>query len=109
MIKNRSIYAREFNQNVPSWTSDRELNRAFLRSAQGYFNEVLIARGYVFLRDVYERLGIPVTKDSIVAGWYYDRRDPASHNYIDFGLESAVDSLNFLLDFNVDGDISNHF
>lgn len=109
MINNRSIYAREFNQSVPSWGNDRELNRIFLRSTQSYYNELLLARGYVFLRDIFERLGIPVTKESLVVGWYYDRKDPAAHNYIDFGLESIADGSNFLLDFNVDGDISHHF
>lgn len=109
MIKNGSIYAREFNQNIPSWENDRELNRIFLRSTQSYYTDLLMARGYVFLRDVYERLGIPVTKESLVVGWYYDRKDPEAHNYIDFGLTGMTDGPNFLLDFNVDGDISHHF
>lgn len=109
MIKNRSIYAREFNQSVPSWDKDRELNRAFLSMTEAYYNTLLMARGYVFLREVYERLGIPVTKESIVVGWYYDRKDPKAHNYIDFGLECTTDGSNFILDFNVDGDISHRF
>ena len=109
MIKERSIYAREFNQSVPSWENDRELNWIFLRSTQNYYTDLLMARGYVFLRDVYERLGIPVSKESLVVGWFYDRKDPAAHNYIDFGLDSTTKGPNFLLDFNVDGDISHHF
>lgn len=109
MIKNRSIYAKEFNRSVPSWEEDRELNKFFLRATETYFNTLLMARGYVFLRDVYERLGIPVTKESIVVGWYYDRKDPNAHNYVDFGLTNTAESPNFLLDFNVDGDISHHF
>ena len=110
MIKEeRSIYAREFNQKVATWYEDREFNEAYLRSVQGYYNELLMARGYVFLRDIYERLGIPVTKESLVVGWYYDQKDPAAHNFIDFGLSKTPEGLNFLLDFNVDGDISNHF
>lgn len=109
MIKNRSIYAREFNQSVASWTDDGKFNRAYLRTAQGYFNELLMARGYVFLRDVYERLGFLVTKESIVVGWYYDRKDPETHNYIDFGLDGTEEGPNFMLDFNVDGDITHHF
>lgn len=62
----------------------------------------------MFLRDIYERLGFPVTKESIVVGWHYDRRDPTMHNYIDFGLDGE-EGPNFTLDFNVDGDITNHF
>lgn len=108
MIKNRS-YAREFNKSATDWTDDREFNKLYLRTMQSYYNDLLMARGYVFLRDIYERLGIPVTKESIVVGWYYDRKDPAAHNYIDFGLENATEGTDFMLDFNVDGDISHHF
>lgn len=109
MIKNRSIYAREYNQNMPSWTEDGKLNLAYLRMTQSYFNELLMARGYVFLRDIYEKLGIPVSKESIVVGWYYDRTNQEAHNYIDFGLDGTEEGPNFTLDFNVDGDISHHF
>ena len=109
MIKNRSIYAREFNQTMVDWEDNREVNRIFLRAVQGYFNELLMARGYVFLRDIYEKLGIPITKESIVVGWYYDRKDQMAHNYIDFSLDDAFEGPNFMLDFNVDGDITHHF
>lgn len=109
MIKNRSIYAREFNQTMVGWEDNREVNRIFLRAVQSYFNDVLMARGYVFLRDIYEKLGIPVTKESIIVGWHYDRKDHSAHNYIDFGLNDTEDGPNFVLDFNVDGDITRHF
>ena len=109
MNQNKSIYAREFNKNSAYWEENRELNWAFLRMKQAYYNELLRARGYVFLKDIYEGLGIPISKESIVVGWYYDPINPASHNYIDFNLPDAPEEPNFMLDFNVDGDIRYHF
>lgn len=109
MTQNKSIYAREFNKNSSYWEEDRVINWAFLRAQQAYYNDILRARGYVFLRDIYERLGIPVSKESIVAGWYYDPKDPTAHNHIDFNLPGVSEGPNFVLDFNVDGDISHHF
>ena len=109
MIKSRSIYAREFNQHMVDWEDNRELNRFYLRAVQAYFNEVLMARGYVFLRDIYEKLGIPITKESLSVGWYYDRNDKTAHNYIDLDLDATEEGANFMLDFNVDGDITHHF
>ena len=108
MIK-KTIYAREFNEKIPSWTEDRDSNLAYLKVLQGYYNELLMARGYVFLRDIYESLGIPITKESIVVGWYYDPKDKSAKKYIDFNLENTDGGPNFLLNFNVDGDIREHF
>lgn len=109
MTTNKEVYVKEFNAGVHSWTTDRELNLEYLRITQTYYNELLRARGYVFLRDIYERLGIPITKDSIVIGWYYDQRNSNAHNYIDFNLDESQPGPNFTLGFNVDGDISDHF
>ena len=52
IVEDRSIYARKFDMNFLGWTEDRECNKLYLKMVQGYYNELLIARGYVFLRDV---------------------------------------------------------
>lgn len=107
IVEDRSIYARKFDMNFLGWTEDREFNKLYLKMVQGYYNELLIARGYVFLRDVYERLGIRPSKESIFVGWYYDPNNATGDNYIDFNIKG--EGPDFWLDFNVDGDISNHF
>ena len=109
MTKARSKYAKKFDKSIPSWTDDREFNMEYLRTVQSYYNDLLMARGYVFLRDIYERIGIPITEESIVVGWYYDRNDHTIDNYIDFHLYDAEEGSEFVLDFNVDGDIRKHF
>lgn len=111
MHKVKSMYARRFDIHCPSWESNRKYNLMFLRAQELYFNDILRHRGYVFLRDIYECLGFSVNKASLFVGWYYDKSNTFGDNYIDFGLPltSKGNSPNVMLDFNVDGDITNRF
>lgn len=112
-----SPYARFYDDGCTSWEKDPEANLFFLRAEQNLANDRLRARGYLFLNEVYERLGIPTTKAGQVVGWIYDPENPdhQGDNYVDFGIydinrEKSRDFVNgyervILLDFNVDGDI----
>ena len=114
---NCSPYAKFFDEASPYWEKDPEYNLMFLKAEQNYANDLLKARGYLFLNDVYKRLGIPETKAGQVVGWIYDEKCPVGNNYVDFGIhtsdrEKTRDFVNgyencILLDFNVDGDIWN--
>lgn len=114
-----SPYARFYDDGCRGWEKNAEMNLMFLRAEQNYANDRLRARGYLFLNEVYERLGIPTTKAGQVVGWIYDPENPIGDNYVDFGIydinrEKARDFVNgyersILLDFNVDGDITNQF
>ena len=94
-------------------------NETFLEGLQAAFNERLRAlRGYVFLNDVLEELGLPKTSAGQQVGWVMQPND--SHegdNYIDFGIE-YVDDMNketmkftrrYILHFNCDGYILDKF
>ena len=110
-----SDYARFFDSGCPAWEKNPEYNLMFLRSEQNLANDRLKSRGYLFLNDVYERLGIPPTKAGQVVGWVYNEENPMGDNYVDFGMynvnrEKTRDFVNgyepvILLDFNVDGNI----
>ena len=110
-----SDYARCFDNGCTGWTKNSEMNLMFLRRQQDYANDRLKARGYLFLNEVYESLGIPRTKAGQVVGWVYDAKNPRGDNYVDFGIynlysEQARDFVNgyeysIWLDFNVDGNI----
>ena len=102
-MRTLSIYAKKFDESSAYWSIDPEVNLMFLRVTQSYFNEVLRARGYVFLRDVYERLGIPISALSLDVGWCYDPKNCTIDNFIDFGIDFCEKGPNFQLDFNVDG------
>ena len=110
-----SIYARFFDQLNPNWSKDPEINRLFLRSQQGFLNNILHARGHLFLNEVYESLGFPHSQAGAVVGWVLH---PDNDNFVDFGVfhsdvdERVRDFVNgregsVLLDFNVDGLIYN--
>lgn len=105
-----SMYARFFDPLSTEWNKESEYNMVFLRCQQNYANDLLKARGHVFLNDVYDMLGLPRSSAGSVVGWVisYDH-----DNYIDFGIfqgdnAAARDFVNgrensILLDFNVDG------
>lgn len=110
-----SEFARFFDDGCTGWSKDSEYNLMFLKHQQNHANDMLKSRGYLFLNDVYDMLGIPKTKAGQVVGWVYDEENPIGDNFVDFGIfdiynEKARDFVNgyertILLDFNVDGNI----
>ena len=110
-----SDYAKFFDDGCIGWTKDPEYNLMYLKGQQSYANELLKARGYLFLNEVYDMLGIPKTKAGQIVGWIYDEKHPVGDNYVDFGIfdinceanRSFVNGYErtILLDFNVDGNI----
>lgn len=114
-IDGYSEYARFFDDGCTGWEKDAEMNLMFLRSQQQYANDLLRARGRLFLNEVYRMLGIPETKAGQVVGWVYDEEHPIGDNYVDFGIYDLNKPKNrdfvngyertVLLDFNVDGNI----
>lgn len=110
-----SPYARRFDETHPNWTKNPEMNRFYLKARQAQANDMLKARGHLFLNEVYDMMGFPRTKAGAVVGWLYDPKRPElGDSYVDFGMyeiqegedfESYVKS--YILDFNVVGDITN--
>lgn len=105
----RSIYARCFDETSSSWQRAPGYNQVFIRAQQAYANDLLQARGHVFLNDVYDMLGLSRTKEGAVVGWVLGNGD----NFIDFGVfggdtfmaQQFVNGVErtVWLDFNVDG------
>ena len=54
------------------WRNDREYNDCAVRCALEYCYDLLKGRGYLFLNRVYQRLGLPLTKEGQTSGWVYD-------------------------------------
>ena len=131
--KSLGNYAFIFDESNPYWEKDGDYNRMFLSAQQQYANDLLKSKGYLFLNDVLESVGIEGTPEQIkmgqIVGWIYDENNPRGDNYVDFGIFEAYseDSKNFkkdvangdvkgqfsekyrrsiIRDFNVDGNIS---
>ena len=110
-----SDYAKFFDEFNPNWQNDPEYNLMFLKSQQQYANDLLKARGRLFLNEVYDMLGIERTKAGQVVGWTYNMKNPTGDNFVDFGIydmskERVRAFVNgyepsILLDFNVDGNV----
>lgn len=110
-----SDYAKFFDEANPNWKNDPEYNLMFLKSQQQYANDLLKARGRLFLNEVYDMLGIDRTKAGQVVGWVYNKENPIGDNFVDFGIYDMSKErvrafvngyeTNILLDFNVDGNI----
>jgi hypothetical protein len=109
-----SIYARWFDVENENWNPVPEKSLYFLKMHQIRLNNLLDARGHVFLNEVYDRLGMPRTPEGQAVGWL--KNSPRGDGYIDFGIwdDDQVDkTLDFvhglkdkiLVDFNVDGPI----
>ena len=113
-IDKYSDFAKFFDESCTGWTKDPETNLMFLKHQQGYANDLLEGRGYLFLNEVYDMLGIERTVAGQSVGWIYDknvidkidfgiynRHNQAARRFVN-GIERTI-----LLDFNVDGNILN--
>lgn len=107
-----SDFARFYDDGCLGWTKDPEMNLMFLRRQQDAANDRLKDKGYLFLNEVYEMLGIQRSRAGQAVGWIYDKNNEYK---VDFGIYNTHKEANrnfvngyertILLDFNVDGDI----
>ena len=89
-LEDYSPYARVFDEFCTEWTDDAGVNKARILHLESYFNDKLkvVKGGKVYLREVYEALGINVTKASLRAGW--DRYSNKGDHYVSFGIQDIV-------------------
>ena len=120
-IDEKVSYSRFFDETCRYWDKDMGplYNLSFIKKCQSLANDMLWARGYLFLYEVYDLLGIQRTKASYVVGWVIDPKSNVPHdNYVDFGLYNDYNDKNksafikgenpsVLLEFNVMGPILN--
>jgi len=106
---------RIFDELNPNWQPVNAFNRSFLQAQERYANNILIARGVLYLNDVYDMLGFDKTPEGQVLGWLYRPNDNnhGGANFVDFGMFNfaKTSSKDFalgltdsvVLDFNIDG------
>ncbi len=107
------IYKSRFDRYSSVWEKDKFQNESTLRGEQNWANDKLRLQGYLFLNDVYDRLGLPPTYEGQIVGWL---AEGDGDGFVDFGIfdcenyeDFRYDSNAFELNFNVDGDILKHF
>ena len=105
-----SPYCVWFDDSSTQWQKTAEYNLLFLQAQQNWANDLLHARGHLFLNEVYDMLGVKRSQAGQHVGWVISK---TGDNYVDFGLyditsDAARAFINgwekyVLLDFNVDG------
>ena len=114
-----SPYAAIFDDVSADWTDNREQNLYFLKCQQVVANQKLVRRGYLFLSEVLEMLGLPYNPAGQFVGWIDEAYEGSVDGIVDFGidmafLEEELDKAqaegrnpepSIWLDFNVDGEI----
>ena len=106
--KEFSCYAKRFDSSCVAWTKNVEENMFYLMAMQDTANSMLRSRGYIFLNEVYDMLGMARTKAGQVVGWIFDPGNAFIDSYVDFQLgvdDDLTDGI--MVDFNVDGCILN--
>lgn len=110
-----SIYSKWFDETCTPFSVSPEANIMFLHFQQRWANDRLQARGFIFLNEVYEQLGLPATEAGTIVGWMLDGE---GDDQVDFGIfNSKTDEVRhyvkndgtgapILLDFNVDGPVN---
>lgn len=100
----------------PYWRDNIDYNIDFLRSQEMYFNDLLVAKGFVVTNEIRKAIGLDEnTSHGMVVGWIYDPKHPNGDNSIDFGVnwdmylttpnEEPVEAI--ILTLNADGNIYN--
>lgn len=102
-----SEYARVYGPNLPAFSEIPMQNDFVVNGVEDYFNGRLQRLGYVFLSEVYEKLGFEVTQASRLVGWKKNGKDKV----VKFNAQRfhTDEETVLLLDFNVDGVIITDF
>lgn len=60
----------EFNESCKAYDKNNDdYNKMYIEICMQYMHDVLTNRGYLFLRDAYEFLGVSVTRNILGKGW----------------------------------------
>ena len=111
--KKNSPYEFDFNARTApgNWEANSDYNFMFLRNVENYLNDLLTARGHVFMNEALDALGMKRTPEGAIVGWI---KGCGGDDYVDLGFSeyytdeySDAQSEEYLknihLNFNVDG------
>jgi hypothetical protein len=72
-----------FDTGNKNWSRSYGNNRLFLQANQNWANQLLAARGFVTLNEVFDMLSLPQTEGGATTGW-------AGNIEVDFGDEADI-------------------
>lgn len=107
-----SPYHRRFDKTCTGYSANPTYASSFLRAQQAFANEMLRARGHLFLNEVYDMFGMDRSTAGAVVGWRYtpDENRKDADNCVEFDIfETQIMNAHgvlenvILIDFNPDG------
>ena len=110
--KKNSPYEFDWNARTApgNWQANSDYNLAYLKGIQNWLNDLLHARGHVFMNEALDALGLTRTSEGAVCGWLLGS---GGDDFVDLGIsEYYSDELvdiqdgkikNIHLNLNVDG------
>ena len=85
-IDEYSDYARVFDEGNSNWKNNNDYNLMFLGQVQNWANMRLKQRGYLFLNEVYDALGMRGSAEGQIVGW----TDHGEDQYVSLGIDNNV-------------------
>lgn len=110
-VRKKCPYEFDWNRTTAPtcWSPNDDQTLFFLKAQQSYLNDLLNARGHVFLNEALDAIGLNRTPEGALTGWL---KGSGGDDFVDFGIqdfysdeycEQNVYSKNIHLNFNVDG------
>lgn len=90
-----------FDRHNPNWSPTPEYCVLFLRASQNYLNDLYKVHGYLFLNEVYQQLGVPVTGAGQVLGWIFGESEDVLLDWTprkDGSFEILINPLGVIFD-----------
>ena len=78
-----------FDKKSCRWNENEIINAWTLATYEYRLNDYFQLHGCLLLRDVYEALGIQITKESLIAGWVRDK----VHNRFNFEIHAKTNGV----------------
>ena len=79
-----SIFARYFDASSDYYENDPEYNKKLIMDTEDYFNRVFPYKKQFFMNEIYEKLGLPKSREGQTHGYKYDPN--GGDHQISFGL-----------------------
>ena len=95
-----------FSKESVLYVPDFEYNKTYLEDMEKFANDRLKCRGYLFVNDVLDMLGIKPIKRGQLDGWVWDDLDPLMQSKVKFRIK--IENGEIILNLNEEKDILNY-
>lgn len=102
-MSSKKKFVIKFDEKSNLWSKVYMCNEFLVKSTIETAASVYRADGYLFVRDLYDLFGLPITKESVTAGW----RKP--DEFAQFSTIGSEDENFIMIAFEAEEDIRDYF